>query len=220
MRTEGAAELNPTHARAVATSPADAARILAKRDPVIRRLLHEAGPPVFPKPKGTHFASLVQSITYQQLAGGAARAIHQRLVQVLNAEVTPERILATAPSGLREAGLSNNKVASIIDLATKVTEGSLSLDGRRLARESDSEIAGQLTSVRGIGKWTADLFLMFRLRRLDIWPVGDLAVRRGYAAAWQVETPTPQQLETLGERFRPYRSVAAYYCWQAARFVG
>jgi DNA-3-methyladenine glycosylase II len=141
------------------------------------------------------------------------------LVQVLDAEVTPERILAISPSELREAGLSNNKVASIIDLATKVTEGSLSLNGRRLARESDSEIAGQLTSVRGIGKWTADLFLMFRLRRLDIWPVGDLAVRRGYAAAWQVETPTPKQLETLGERFRPYRSVAAYYCWHAARFV-
>jgi DNA-3-methyladenine glycosylase II len=211
--------LSSTKAIAVATSPEDAARILAKRDAVIRRLLHEAGPPVFPKPKGTHFASLVQSITYQQLAGGAARAIHERLVQVLDAEVTPERILAIAPSALRAAGLSNNKVASIIDLATKVTEGSLSLDGRRLARESDSEIAGQLTSVRGIGKWTADLFLMFRLRRLDIWPVGDLAVRRGYATAWLVETPTPKQLEALGERFRPYRSVAAYYCWHAARFV-
>jgi DNA-3-methyladenine glycosylase II len=219
VRAEGTAESSSTKATAVATSPEDAAQILAKRDAVIRRLLDEAGPPLFPKPKGTHFASLVQSITYQQLAGGAARAIHQRLVQVLDAEVTPERILAISPSELREAGLSNNKVASIIDLATKVTEGSLSLNGRRLARESDSEIAGQLTSVRGIGKWTADLFLMFRLRRLDIWPVGDLAVRRGYAAAWQVETPTPKQLETLGERFRPYRSVAAYYCWHAARFV-
>ncbi len=198
-------------------SPVDAALILAKRDPVIRRLLKEAGLPVFPKPRGTHFASLVQSITYQQLAGGAARAIHQRLLQVLDGEVTPERILRTAPGDLREAGLSNSKVMSIVDLATKVAEHSLSLDGRRMARETDDQIARQLTSVRGIGKWTADLFLMFRLRRLDIWPVGDLAVRRGYAAAWQVEIPTPKELETLGESFRPYRSVAAYYCWQAAR---
>jgi len=197
----------------------DAARILAKRDPVIRRLVKEAGLPMFPKPQGTHFASLVQSITYQQLAGGAARAIHQRVLQVLHNVVTPERILATSPSDLRQAGLSNSKVASIIDLATKVAEHSLSLDGRRMARESDAEIASQLTSVRGIGKWTADLFLMFRLRRMDVWPVGDLAVRRGYAAAWRTETPTAKELETLGEPFRPYRSVAAYYCWQAARFL-
>jgi DNA-3-methyladenine glycosylase II len=199
-------------------SLAEAALILSKRDPVIRRLVKEDGLPVFPKPQGTHFASLVQSITYQQLAGGAARAIHQRLVQVLEGEVTAERILRTPPGDLRHAGLSNSKVASIIDLAAKVAEHSLSLDGRRLARESDSEIASQLTAVRGIGKWTADLFLMFRLRRMDIWPVGDLAVRRGYGAAWQTDTPTAKELETLGETFRPYRSVAAYYCWQAARF--
>jgi DNA-3-methyladenine glycosylase II len=199
-------------------SPEEAARILAKRDPVIRRLVNEAGLPVFPKPQGTHFASLVQSITYQQLAGGAARAIHQRLVQVLHNEVTAERILATSPSELRQAGLSNSKVASIIDLATRVADHSLLLDGRRMAKESDTEIASQLTSVRGIGKWTADLFLMFRLRRMDVWPVGDLAVRRGYAAAWQIDTPTAKELEILGEPFRPYRSVAAYYCWQAARF--
>jgi DNA-3-methyladenine glycosylase II len=183
-------------------------------------LVKEAGLPVFPKPQGTHFASLVQSITYQQLAGGAARAIHQRLLVALDGDVTPERILQKSPGDLRAAGLSNGKVASIVDLATKVADHSLSLDGRRMARESDDEIASHLTSVRGIGKWTADLFLMFRLRRMDIWPVGDLAVRRGYAAAWQVETPTPKALETLGEPYRPYRSVAAYYCWYAARLLG
>jgi DNA-3-methyladenine glycosylase II len=218
---------NPLHGLARAevgkdqrsVSPEAAARILAGRDLVIRRLVKEVGLPSFPKPRGTHFASLVQSITYQQLAGGAARAIHQRLVQALDGEVTPERILQTSPSDLRRAGLSNSKVASIVDLASKVAEHSLSLDGRRMARESDSEIADQLTSVRGIGKWTADLFLMFRLRRMDIWPVGDLAVRRGYATAWHIDTPTPKELETLGEPFRPYRSVAAYYCWHAARFL-
>ena len=200
-------------------SPAQAALILAKRDAVIRRFVDEVGVPVFPKPQGTHFASLVRSITSQQLAGGAARAIHQRVVEVLRGEVTPERILETSPSELRAAGLSNNKVASIVDLATKVADHSLSLNGRRMASESDSEIASELTSVRGIGKWTADLFLMFRLRRMDIWPVGDLAVRRGYAAAWHVDTPTPKELEALGEAFRPYRSVAAYYCWHAARLL-
>ena len=128
-------------------SPGDAALILAKRDPVIRRLVKEVGLPVFPKPQGTHFASLVQSITYQQLAGGAARAIHQRLVRVLHNEVTPERILAASPSDLRQAGLSNSKVASIIDLATKVSEHSLSLDGRRIARESDTDM-GRRSMVR------------------------------------------------------------------------
>jgi len=196
-------------------SPRAAADLLAERDPVLARLRAEVGPPSFPAPTESHFAMLVRSITYQQLAGPAARAIHGRLVTALDDDVTPERVLATAPESLRAAGLSANKLASLLDLATKVVEGTVVLDPRSLGRESDAEVVARLTTVRGIGKWSAEMFLMFQLRRLDVWPTGDLGVRKGYALAWQVPVPTPKQLEALGEPYRPYRSIVAWYCWRA-----
>jgi DNA-3-methyladenine glycosylase II len=158
---------------------------------------------------------LVRSITFQQLAGPAARAIHGRLVTALDGDVTPERVLATSPEVLRAAGLSGNKLTSLLDLASKVLDGTVVLDPRRLARESDEEVVARLTTVRGIGKWSAEMFLMFQLRRLDVWPTGDLGVRKGYALAWQVPVPTPKQLDALGEPFHPFRSVVAWYCWRA-----
>jgi DNA-3-methyladenine glycosylase II len=197
-------------------SPAAAARTLAKRDPVIARLVAEAGLPSFPAPTDTHFATLVRSVTHQQLAGAAAQAIHGRLVAVLDGEVTPERLLATPPEVLRAAGLSGNKVLSLRDLAAKVTDGTVVLD-RRLSRESDEEVVARLTTVRGIGKWSAEIFLMFQLRRLDVWPTGDLGVRKGFALAWNIATPTPKQLDALGEPYHPYRSVVAWYCWRAVQ---
>ncbi len=198
-------------------SPRAAAKILAEHDPVLARLVAEAGLPVFPKPTGTHFATLVRSITYQQLAGAAARAIHGRLILALDGDVTPERVLATPTGLLRGAGLSAAKAASLQDLATKVLDGTVVLDSRRLARESDEEIVARLSTVRGIGKWSAEIFLMFQLRRLDVWPTGDLVVRRGFGLAWDIPTPTPKQLDLLGEPYRPYRSVVAWYCWRAAQ---
>jgi len=198
-------------------TPRQAAQILAERDPVLARLLAEVGPPTFPKPTGTHFATLVRSITYQQLAGAAARAIHGRLVLALDGDVTPERVLATPTGLLREAGLSAAKAASLQDLATKVLDGTVVLDPRRLARESDEEIVARLLSVRGIGKWSAEIFLLFQLRRMDVWPTGDLVVRRGFGLAWNIATPTPKQLDLLGEPYRPYRSIVAWYCWRAAQ---
>jgi DNA-3-methyladenine glycosylase II len=198
-------------------TPRQAAQILAERDPVLARLLAEVGPPTFPKPTGTHFATLVRSITYQQLAGAAARAIHGRLVLALDGDVTPERVLATPTGLLREAGLSAAKAASLQDLATKVLDGTVVLDPRRLARESDEEIVARLSSVRGIGKWSAEIFLLFQLRRMDVWPTGDLVVRRGFGLGWNIATPTPKQLDLLGEPYRPYRSIVAWYCWRAAQ---
>ena len=200
-----------------AATPHQAARMLAERDPVIARLLAEAGPPTFPRPAATHFATLVRSITYQQLAGAAARAIHERLVRALDGDVTPERVLATPVDALRAAGLSANKILSVRDLATKVRDGAVVLDPRRLSRESDEEVAARLTAVRGIGKWSAEIFLMFQLRRLDVWPTGDLGVRKGYGLAWGVPTPTANQLDALGEPYHPYRSIVAWYCWRAAQ---
>jgi DNA-3-methyladenine glycosylase II len=198
-------------------TPRQAAQILAERDPVIARLRAQAGPPVFPKPTDTHFATLVRSVTYQQLAGAAARAIHGRLIQALDGDVTPERLLATPTELLRGAGLSARKAVSLQDLATKVLDGTIVLDSRRLARESDEEIVARLSSVTGIGKWSAEIFLMFQLRRMDVWPTGDLAVRRGFGLAWSIPTPTPKQLDLLGQPYRPYRSVVAWYCWRAAQ---
>jgi hypothetical protein len=107
-------------------------------------------------------------------------------------------------------------MASLRDLAAKVLDGTVVLSPRGLARESDDDIVARLSAVRGIGPWTAEMFLIFQLRRLDVWPVGDLGVRRGYGLAWQVPEPTARELKPLGEPFRPYRSVAAWYCWRAA----
>jgi DNA-3-methyladenine glycosylase II len=155
-------------------------------------------------------------VTYQQLAGPAAAAIHGRLVTALAGDVEPDRLLALPPEALRSAGLSANKAASLRDLATKVLDGTVVLAPRRLARQSDEEVAARLSTVRGIGKWTAEMFLMFQLRRLDVWPTGDLGVRRGFGLAWQIPMPSAKELESLGDPFRPYRSVVAWYCWRAA----
>jgi DNA-3-methyladenine glycosylase II len=196
-------------------SPREAARQLADRDPVLARLVADAGLPSFPVPSETHFATLVRAITFQQLAGNAARAIHGRLITALGDEVLPERLLALSDEALRGAGLSGNKTASLRDLSARVLDGTVILEPRRLARESDAEIVERLTSVRGIGRWTAEMFLMFQLRRLDVWPTGDLGVRRGYALAWDVPTPTAKELDVIGESYHPYRSIVAWYCWRA-----
>jgi DNA-3-methyladenine glycosylase II len=178
-------------------------------------LVAAAGPIRLRPPHDSHFAALVRAITYQQLAGPAAASIHGRLVLALNDRVEPAQLLALTDDTLRAAGLSANKMASLRDLATKVLDGTVLLDDRRLARQSDEEVTARLTAVRGIGQWTADMFLIFQLRRLDIWPTGDLGVRKGYGLAWGIPTPTAKQLGPLGDELRPYRSVAAWYCWRA-----
>jgi DNA-3-methyladenine glycosylase II len=200
----------------VRISPAAAAAILAERDPVIARLLTEAGPPKLGRSKQPPFATLVQAVVYQQLAGAAARAIHGRLVAALGGTVDPGPLLALTDEELRAVGLSRNKMLSLRDLAAKTLDGTVVLTPRGLARQSDEEIIARLSTVRGIGRWTAEIFLLFRLQRLDVWPTGDLGVRRGYGLAWEVPTPTAKELDPLGEPYRPYRSVAAWYCWRAA----
>jgi DNA-3-methyladenine glycosylase II len=199
---------------------AAAADILAQRDPVIARVRAETGPPRLHRFPGTPFAVLVRAIVYQQLAGAAAAAIHGRLLAALGDDVQPAGLAALSDETLRAVGMSRNKVLSIRDLAAKVLDGSVVLTPRGLGQQGDEEIIERLSAVRGIGRWTAEMFLLFQLRRLDIWPTGDLGVRRGYGLAWSVPMPTPKQLEPLGEVFRPYRSVAAWYCWRAAELFG
>lgn len=193
-----------------------AALELAERDPVMAALVAEAGLPRFRPPHETHFAALVRSILYQQLAGAAAAAIHRRLIDALGGDVSPAAVMALDLDAMRAAGLSGNKAASLKDLAAKVLDGTVVLEPQGLRRESDDEVVARLSTVRGIGRWTAEMFLMFQLRRLDVWPTGDLGVRRGFGLAWKIPTPTPKVLEALGDPFRPYRSVVAWYCWRAA----
>jgi DNA-3-methyladenine glycosylase II len=194
----------------------EAANILAERDPVIADLLERTGPPRLSRFPDTPFAALVRAIVYQQLAGAAAHAIHGRLVAALDGAVEPAAVAALSDETLRAVGMSRSKVLSLRDLATKVLDGSVKVAPRSLARQNDEDIITALSAVRGIGRWTSEMFLLFQLRRMDIWPTGDLGVRRGYGLAWGVPMPTAGELEPLGEPFRPYRSVAAWYCWRAA----
>jgi DNA-3-methyladenine glycosylase II len=197
-----------------------AAAILAERDPVLHRLVAEVGPARVRPPAETHFQALARAVVYQQLAGAAAAAIYGRLIAALDGDVTPERVLSLSDDTMRSVGLSGNKTASLRDLAAKVLDGTVVLDPPRLRAESDAEVIDRLTAVRGIGTWTAQMFLMFQLRRLDVWPTGDLGVRKGFGLAWEIPTPTAKQLEPLGDPYRPYRSVVAWYCWRAAEIYG
>ena len=194
----------------------EATREVARRDPALGTVIQLAGPPAL---KGTrdesgYFADLAESIMYQQLAGRAAAAIHGRFVAALGGAVTPEAVLRTPEAALRGAGLSNAKFLAVRDLAAKVADGTVPLEG--ISRLGDEEIVERLVQVRGIGRWTAEMFLIFRLRRLDVWPVDDFGVRAGWAIAHGLaEHPRPKALQDEGERFRPFRTVAAWYCWQA-----
>jgi 3-methyladenine DNA glycosylase/8-oxoguanine DNA glycosylase len=195
---------------------------LARRDKAMRKLIAKVGPATLKSrhraPSATHFAALAESILYQQLAGRAAAAIHARFLALFDGTPTPEAVLALPVDKLRGAGLSGAKAASIRDLAEKVVSGTVELD--RVAKLPDDELVRELTLVRGIGRWTAEMFLIFRLGRLDVWPVDDFGVRKGYQQLYALpEMPKPKELDALGERFRPYRSVAAWYLWRAADTV-
>ena len=188
---------------------------VASRDPVLAGLVARAGYVTHrPRDPDGPFAALVRAIVFQQLAGRAAQAIYGRVRSAVGESLTPESLSAVSDAALCAAGLSANKLASLRDLSAKVLDGTVVLT--RTSRRSDEELISRLTTVRGIGRWTAEMYLMFQLRRLDVWPVDDFGVRQGYGLAWKLDPPpTPKQLEPLGERFRPYRSILARYCWAA-----
>jgi DNA-3-methyladenine glycosylase II len=190
---------------------------LVRRDPVLAGLVDRHGPaPVRrPVPAKERFGALVRAVCYQQLAGRAAASIHGRLVTALGDQVTAESVLATGDDALRAAGLSATKARTIRELAQHVHAGTVSLD--RIGRLSDDQVVEHLVAVRGIGRWTAEMFLISTLARPDVWPVGDFGVRAGFAAGWDLAAvPTPAELLVLGDPFRPYRSTVAWYCWRAA----
>lgn len=191
----------------------EATRLLLA-DPGFAPIVRKVGPVPRPERLDPPFASLVRSIVHQQLAGKAAATIHGRLVEAVGGEMTPEALLGVAPEALRGAGLSRNKLAAVTDLAAKALDGTVPLD--RLERMPDAEVIERLTAVRGVGPWTAQMFLLFRLLRPDVWPVTDLGVRAGWARVLGMEDlPAPRELEALGEPYRPWRSALAWYCWRA-----
>jgi DNA-3-methyladenine glycosylase II len=195
---------------------AEATSRVAAIDPALAKVVQQAGPIHHRKrdPDGP-FAALARAITFQQLSGRSAIAIHTRLRALVEGPFTPEALAALSDDELLAAGLSHAKVAALRDLAEKVIDGTVVLKAG--ARMPDDEIIDRLVTVRGIGPWTAEMFLIFELHRLDVWPVDDLGIRQGFAHIWpRPQIPTAKQLEPEGERFRPYRTVLARYCWAAA----
>jgi DNA-3-methyladenine glycosylase II len=195
-----------------------AVRHLKKADARMRRLIERAGPfrmrrDIYPTP----YHSLFRSILYQQLNGKAAEAIFGRVRdQIGKGEVpSPEQLLGATDKRLRSAGLSRQKIAALRDLAEKTAAGVVPsfADMQEL---SDAEIVERLTTVRGVGTWTVEMLLMFRMQRPDVLPVLDFGVRAGFARAYgRKEMPKPKELAAFGERWRPYRSVASWYLWRA-----
>lgn len=192
----------------------EAARRHLQRDPVLRDLMRRVGPcRLATRDEGTHFEALVRSIIYQQLSGKAARTIHERVIAALG-EVTPERIAATGDETLRTAGLSRQKVAYLRDLAARARLRQLPLD--TVHELHDDALIEALSSVKGIGRWTAHMFLIFRLGRPDVLPELDLGVRKAVQRAYRLRAlPTPKRLTSLGAKWTPYRSVAAWYLWRS-----
>jgi DNA-3-methyladenine glycosylase II len=188
---------------------------VAVRDPVLGHLVAKVGPirylPRFPDGA---FGFVARAIVSQEISGAAAQAIIGRVAAAVGGSFRPDAFGAVSDETLRTAGLSRNKVASLRDLSAKVLDGTVDLN--MSTRNSDEEIIARLSTVRGIGRWSAEMYLMHCLRRLDVWPVADLDVREGFGLAWRIDpAPTATQLKPLGDPFRPYRSIVARYCQEA-----
>lgn len=211
------------HAKAIAH--------LTKTDKRLAKLIEKCPPcGIRPNMMQNVYEGLFESIVYQQLSGKAAATILRRVqglfvppdTPTVNSRhgeqlpfPTPEQILAAPDELLRSAGLSGNKTKSVKDLAAKTIDGTVP-DVATIQKMSDDEIIAHLTQVRGIGRWTVEMILLFNLYRPDVWPVDDLGVRKGYGLLHGMkEMPKPKELMKLGESYKPYRSVAAWYMWRA-----
>jgi DNA-3-methyladenine glycosylase II len=191
---------------------------LSRTDPVLGALIRAVGPCKLGPPEDCHpFQVLAQAIAHQQLNGTAANTILKRLVEGCGrgAFPTPHMVLEASAKTLRAAGFSFAKVASLKDLAAKTLD-SVVPDGATLAQLPDEEIIARLTQVRGVGRWTVEMLLMFQLGRPDVLPVDDFGVRSGFRAAYGLRRmPRPKALAAFGERWKPYRTTAAWYLWRA-----
>jgi DNA-3-methyladenine glycosylase II len=198
---------------AVAIDYQRARRVLARRDPVLRDLMRAHGPcGLGDAQHADPFHALVRAIVGQQLSTKAARTIAGRVEALAAGAVSPAALGALPDAPLRAAGLSGQKLGYVRDLCRRVEDGSLELD--TLDVLGDDAVIEALTAVKGIGRWTAEMFLMFRLHRPDVLPVGDLGIVKAMRRAYRMRaTPTPARMLAIGERWRPYRSVACWYLW-------
>ena len=192
---------------------ARARRLLSRRDPVMGDLIRRHGACGLADAQHTEpFTALTHAIISQQLSSKAAATIARRFDTLLGGVPTPGRLAAASDDQLRGVGLSSQKIRYMRDLCARVDDGSLPL--RRLEALADSEVIDALTQVKGIGRWTAEMFLMFRLHRPDVLPVGDLGIVKAVQRAYRLrKAPDAARLERIGEPWRPYRSVACWYLW-------
>ena len=192
---------------------------LAKCDPVMRRLIRAHGPcGLEPETRRSPFQSLAQAIAHQQLNGTAANSILRRFIKLFPGRKfpRPEDLASVDDDAIRAAGFSRAKVAALRDLAAKSLDGTVPAT-RVITKLEDGEIIGRLTEVRGVGQWTVEMLLIFQLGRPDVLPVHDFGVRNGFRRAYGLnELPKPKDLLAHGERWRPYRTTAAWYLWRAA----
>jgi DNA-3-methyladenine glycosylase II len=197
-------------------SPRLALAHLRRVDPVLGGIIDRVGPyRLEPRRTGTHYDALVRSIVFQQLSGKAAGTIHRRLCELYPGKrPRAERVLATSDELLRAAGLSRQKIGYLRDLSARVADRSLPL--AHLGRLPDEEIIEHLVQVKGIGRWTVQMFLMFRLGRPDVLPELDLGVQNAIQRAYGLpKRPTPKDVLRIGEKWRPYASVASWYLWRS-----
>lgn len=188
---------------------------LATQDKRLGRFLENA--PLYPVAKepahNSHFETIVFAVIGQQLSGKAADTITHRLIAKTGSPVKPAKLLKLGHLQLREVGLSNAKARTILELSDAVVKG---FDLESVDELPDDEIIKQLTQFWGIGRWTVEMFMMFRLGRLDVWPIGDLGVRRGWGIIQGLGyTPTEKEVIGVTDHLRPYRSVVAWHCWRA-----
>jgi DNA-3-methyladenine glycosylase II len=190
-----------------------ARRALMRRDPVIAALIRQYGEcGLASSQRADPFHALLHAIIAQQLSTKAARTIEGRFSALFDGRPTPAGVARASDEELRGVGLSSPKIKYLRDLCTRILDGSLSLEA--LEAMTDDEVIAALTSVKGIGRWTAEMFLMFRLHRPDVLPVGDLGIVKAVQRAYKLRTlPSPQRLTKIGETWRPYRSVACWYLW-------
>src|SRR6267378_4535093 len=192
---------------------------LGRRCRVMRRLIREHGDcKLVPDNRRSPFEALVRAVAHQQLNGTAAEAILRRFRALFPKRRFPRaaELAAVPDEALRSAGFSRGKIAALRDIADKTLSGIIP-GSREIRRMSDEQIIERLVEVRGVGRWTVEMLLMFTLGRADVFPVDDFGVRNGYRVAFRLdEMPTPKELLALGERWRPYRTTASWYLWRAA----
>jgi DNA-3-methyladenine glycosylase II len=200
-------------------TPADyarARRVLLRGDAVLAALIKRHGPcGLAAAQRADHFSALVRAITNQQLSTKAAATIYGRLAALMAAETpTPKGLASVTDGQLREVGYSRQKISYLRDLSAHVRDGTLDLD--TIHELSDDEVIATLTEVKGIGRWSAEMFLMFRLHRPDVLPVGDLGIVTAIRTQYRLrKTPTPDRIRRIGAAWKPYRSVACWYLWRS-----